>query len=59
MVAVHAVYPTSGGHSVWWVWTPSVTGRVKIDTCTSNFDTQLGIYTGSPVSALEPRNVAR
>jgi len=40
--------------SVWWKWTPSVTANVTIDTAGSNFDTFLGVATGSVVNALVP-----
>jgi hypothetical protein len=42
-----------GNHTVWWVWTPSVTSGVRMYT-DSNFDTQIGVYTGSTVSTLTP-----
>ena len=42
----------SGGHTVWWAWTATASGTVTIDTFTSNFDTTLGVYTGSAVNAL-------
>lgn len=42
----------SGGKSVWWTWTAPASGTVTIDTAGSNFDTLLGVYTGSSVSAL-------
>jgi hypothetical protein len=35
-----------GGASVWWSWTAPVTDRVRVQTCGSNFDTLLGVYTG-------------
>ena len=41
-----------GGKSVWYTWTAPSSGRVSIDTCTSDFDTQLGVYTGSAVNSL-------
>ncbi len=41
-----------GGHSVWWTWTAPTSGTVTIDTLGSNFDTLMGVYTGSSVSAL-------
>jgi hypothetical protein len=40
------------GASVWYEWTAPVTGRVTIDTATSNFDTVLGVYTGASVATL-------
>ena len=46
----HAGY--AGGKSVWWSWTPSVSGSAVIKTLGSSFDTLLAIYTGSSVSAL-------
>ncbi|MCY2987020.1 MAG: PA14 domain-containing protein, partial [Planctomycetota bacterium] len=42
----------TGGKSVWWTWTAPSTGSVQIDTIGSNFDTILGVYTGSSVSSL-------
>jgi hypothetical protein len=42
----------SGTASVWWTWTPSISGRYGINTNGSNFDTTLGVYTGSAVNAL-------
>ena len=41
-----------GGKSVWWNWTAPSSGNVVIDTNGSSFDTLLGVYTGSTVSAL-------
>ena len=42
----------SGGKSVWWTWTATVAGRVTISTAGSSFDTTLGVYRGTSVSAL-------
>jgi thermitase len=42
----------SGGKSVWYWWTPQTSGNVKIVTAGSNFDTLLGVYTGSAVNNL-------
>ncbi|MBC7818446.1 MAG: trypsin-like serine protease, partial [Planctomycetaceae bacterium] len=42
----------SGGKSVWWSWTASSSGTVTLSTAGSNFDTTLGIYTGSSLSSL-------
>ena len=42
----------SGGASVWWSWTAPSNSRVTITTTGSNFDTLLGVYTGSSVSGL-------
>jgi hypothetical protein len=41
----HAGIP--GGASVWFSWTPPRSGIVTIDTCDSDFDTLLAIYTGT------------
>lgn len=38
--------------SVWYTWTPSISGPVTVSTSGSNFDTVLGVYTGLVVSAL-------
>jgi hypothetical protein len=42
----------AGGKSVWWNWMAPSSGNVIIDTSGSNFDTTLGVYTGSAVNAL-------
>ncbi|MBW4682373.1 MAG: hypothetical protein KME19_20105 [Microcoleus vaginatus WJT46-NPBG5] len=42
----------TGGTSVWWSWTAPVARTATIDTFGSNFDTMLGVYTGSSVSGL-------
>ena len=48
--------PNHGGYnpsaSIWYRYTPSAPGSLVVDTRTSNFDTLLGIYTGSAVNAL-------
>jgi len=41
-----------GGASVWVAWTAPTSGAVSLNTYGSNFDTMLGVYTGSSVSAL-------
>ena len=46
----------SNSNSVWWKWTAPKTGLCAISTSGSTFDTLLGVFTGSSVSAL--RNVA-
>lgn len=43
---------SSGGKSVWWSWTAPATATARISTDGSNFDTLLGIYTGSNVAQL-------
>jgi thiol-disulfide isomerase/thioredoxin len=42
----------SGGASVWWSWRAPCVGTVTIRTAGSSFDTLLGVYAGSSVSAL-------
>jgi subtilisin family serine protease len=39
--------------SVWWEWTPVESGMVSIDTLGSDFDTTLGVYTGSGLGQLQ------
>src|SRR5690242_4379999 len=38
-----------GGHSVWWEWTAPSSRLATITTTGSDFDTVLGIYTGTPL----------
>ncbi len=38
--------------SVWWKWTAPFTGEVSITTEGSDFDTLLGVYTGTSVNTL-------
>ncbi len=42
----------SGGKSVWWQWKAPSNGFVTIFTCGSNFDTLLGVYSGTAVNSL-------
>jgi hypothetical protein len=46
----HAGNP--GGHSVWFIWTPTSNQTAIVTTRRSDFDTLLAVYTGSSVSAL-------
>ncbi len=48
----HAESP--GGASVWYTWTPAESGTVSIETCDSDFDTVLAVYTGDTVAGLTP-----
>ena len=41
-----------GGRSIWWSWVAPQDGLFTVDTSGSNFDTLLGLYTGSRVNAL-------
>jgi hypothetical protein len=44
----------SGGHSVWYSWTPSEDVRVRVATCSTeaSLDSLLAVYTGSEVGNL-------
>jgi PASTA domain len=44
----------SVGASVWFSWTPPITGTATIETCESSYDTTLAVYTGTAVAALTP-----
>ncbi len=39
-------------HTVWYRWTAPFSGTVEMNTCTSDFDTLLGVYTGSALGSL-------
>lgn len=39
-------------NSVWWHWTPTISGPAVIDTFLSNFNTNLVVYTGGSVGSL-------
>ncbi|MDB6139655.1 MAG: hypothetical protein JWO94_2727 [Verrucomicrobiaceae bacterium] len=39
-------------HSVWWKYTPLLTGIYQIDTANSSYDTVLAVYTGTTVNKL-------
>jgi V8-like Glu-specific endopeptidase len=39
-----------GGKSVWWSWTAPASGNFTLSTAGSNYDTLLGLYTGSNVA---------
>jgi hypothetical protein len=41
-----------GGSSIWYVWTPTFSGTAYVSTAGSDFDTLVGVYTGSAVSSL-------
>jgi subtilisin family serine protease len=48
--------PPAGGirgeRSVWYRWTAPTSGRVFVDTCTTNIDTVLAAYTGGSLGSL-------
>lgn len=41
-----------GGTSVWWRWTPAISGDATVATCGSSLLTLTGVYTGTAVDAL-------
>jgi len=41
-----------GGKSVWYTWTPPITGVATVRTLGSTFDTLLAVYTGSSLANL-------
>src|SRR3712207_412757 len=42
----------STSRTVWYRWTAPFSGAVEMNTCTSGFDTLLGVYTGSALGSL-------
>jgi uncharacterized repeat protein (TIGR01451 family) len=47
---LHAAVP--GGHSVWFTWTPLLSGVATFSTAGSSFDTLLAVYTGKSLTNL-------
>jgi hypothetical protein len=43
----------AGGKSIWYYWVAPANGKLTLATTGSNFDTLLGVYTGSAVNALK------
>ena len=43
-----------GGHSVWYSWTPTKSAPVELDSCATDFDPVVAIYTGATVGSLTP-----
>jgi hypothetical protein len=46
--------PAPAGHSVWFEWTPDVSGRTSIEVCGVGFVPALGVFTGDDLAALAP-----
>src|SRR5205823_6541336 len=44
----------AGGASVWYSWAAPATGQFSFETCGSDFDTVLAVYTGATLAALVP-----
>ncbi|MDT8383302.1 MAG: S8 family serine peptidase [Gammaproteobacteria bacterium] len=42
----------TGGKSLWWQWTATLTGPLAISTAGSSFDTLLAVYSGDMLNAL-------
>ncbi|MBI5693427.1 MAG: S8 family serine peptidase [Verrucomicrobia bacterium] len=40
--------------SLWWEWTPTSSGLVRVSTTGSSYDTLLAVYTGTSVASLVP-----
>ena len=49
----------SGAASVWWSWTPAVSGSVSLSITGSGFQPTLALYTGAAVNALTAVPVER
>lgn len=45
-------HAAAGGTSLWWTWTAPRGGMVVLDTAGSNFNTTIGVYTGSTLNGL-------
>ena len=42
----------TGGRSIWYAWTAPSTGTARFQTCGSDYDTTLAVYTGAVVNNL-------
>lgn len=42
----------AGAKSIWYRWTAPASGTLTVDTFGSNYDTLLGVYTGTALNAL-------
>ena len=54
-----AVAGNGGGASVWWKFRAPATGKLRLSTAGSSFDTLLGVYRGSSVAASEGGRLQR
>jgi hypothetical protein len=46
--------PAPAGHSVWFEWTPSVSGGTSIEACGVGFVPAVGVFTGDELASLAP-----
>ena len=54
LLGTDASVPAAAGTApVWWTWTAPATGQVTLSTAGSNFPTQLAVFTGTSLSALQ------
>jgi Divergent InlB B-repeat domain len=44
--------PAPGGHSVWYSWTPNLSGPASLEACGTGFAPGIGIFIGSELTAL-------
>ena len=47
-----AVAGQTSATSLWWEWTPTATGTVRVSTDGSEYDTMLGVFTGTSLASL-------
>ena len=43
---------STAGHSVWYRWTAPFSGWTTVDTCATDYDLLLGVYTGNALGSL-------
>jgi hypothetical protein len=44
--------PGPGGHSVWYSWTPAVSGPASLEACGTGFVPEVGVYNGGALASL-------
>jgi Divergent InlB B-repeat domain len=52
LATAEAGEPTPGGHSVWYSWTPNLSGPTSLEVCGVGFTPSFGVFTGAAPASL-------